>query len=58
MHELYSCESVAERYGVRIRTVWGWIRKGKLSAIKIGKQYRVTSEDLRKFEESNRGNGA
>lgn len=36
MGELYTCKDVAERYGVQIITVWEWIRKKKLGAIKIG----------------------
>ena len=34
MGELYTCKDVAERYGVQIITVWEWIRKKKLGAIK------------------------
>ncbi|BBF41963.1 hypothetical protein lbkm_0643 [Lachnospiraceae bacterium KM106-2] len=51
MNNLYSCEEVAKRYGVRINTVWDWIRKKKLTAMKIGKQYKVREDDLKKFEE-------
>lgn len=54
MAKLYSCEEVAERYGVQIVTVWDWIRKKRLPAIKIGKFYRVTEEDLKQFEDSRR----
>ena len=39
MEHFYSCEQVAERYGVKVATVWEWIRSKKLPAIKIGKQY-------------------
>lgn len=46
MGELYTCKDVAERYGVQIITVWEWIRKKKLGAIKIGKEYRVSAEDM------------
>ena len=52
MGELYTCKDVAERYGVQ--TVWGWIRKKKLGAIKIGKEYRVSAEDIKAFERSRR----
>lgn len=50
MQKLYDCEYVAERYGVEIRTVWDWIRKKKLRAMKIGKFYRVTEEFIQEFE--------
>ena len=52
--ELYTCKDVAERYGVQIITVWEWIRKKKLGAIKIGKEYRVSAEDIKAFERSRR----
>ena len=54
MTKLYTCEQVAERYGVKTLTVWDWIRNKKLAAIKIGKSYRVTDADLTAFEEANR----
>ena len=48
MGELYTCKDVAERYGVQIITVW------ELGAIKIGKEYRVSAEDIKAFERSRR----
>lgn len=50
MSKLFTCEEVAERYSVKIITVWDWIRKGKLSAMKVGKHYRITEEDIKLFE--------
>lgn len=52
MSKLYTCEEVAERYGVKKNTVWDWIRKKKLPAMKIGKFYKVREEDIKKFEEN------
>lgn len=54
MAELFSCEEIAERYGVQVITVWDWIRKGKLNAMKIGKQYRISEEDINDFETKSR----
>ncbi|QOV19068.1 helix-turn-helix domain-containing protein [Blautia liquoris] len=54
MSKMYTCADVAQRYGVKVITVWDWIRKEKLSAIKIGRDYRVSEEDLKVFEENNR----
>lgn len=51
MDKLYNCEEIANRYGVKINTVWDWIRNKKLTALKIGKYYKVREEDLKKFEE-------
>ena len=45
---------MAERYGVQIITIWDWIRKKKLPAIKIGKEYRISEDDIKAFEESRR----
>ena len=56
MEKFYSCDQVAERYGVKIETVWSWIREKKLNAIKVGKLYRITPEQLMEFEQ--RGNTA
>lgn len=53
----YTCKEVAERYRVSIVTVWDWIRKKKLPAIAIGRDYRITPEDLQEFEESRRTTG-
>lgn len=52
MSKMYNCGEVAERYGVKIITVWEWIRKKKLPAIRIGKEYRISEDDLKSFEES------
>ena len=52
LSKMYTCEEIAERYGVQIITVWDWIRKKKLPALKIGKGYRIREEDIKTFEES------
>ncbi|MEG0485779.1 MAG: helix-turn-helix domain-containing protein [Oscillospiraceae bacterium] len=54
MSNLYTCAEIAERYSVKIITVWEWIRKKKLSAIKTGREYRISDEDILKFENKNR----
>ncbi len=51
MGKLFTCEEVAERYSVKVITVWDWIRKKKLPAIKIGKSYRISEEELQRYEE-------
>jgi excisionase family DNA binding protein len=52
-HTLYSLEDVASRLGLNVRTVRGYVRSGRLKAVKIGKQYRVSRESL----EALTGNG-
>ncbi|WP_067570557.1 helix-turn-helix domain-containing protein [Nocardia acidivorans] len=46
---LYSVEEVAERLGLHVRTVRGYVRDGKLPAVRIGKQYRIAQADLEAF---------
>ena len=49
---LYTPAEVADRYKVKLDTVWAWIRKGKLRATRIGgKCYRIREDDLTEFEE-------
>lgn len=45
-HNLYSVEQVANRLGLHVRTVRGYVREGRLKAVRIGKQYRIAGEDL------------
>lgn len=52
MQKMYSCVDIAERYGVRVNTVWDWIRKKKLPAMKIGKDYKMSDKDIEVFEDS------
>ena len=52
MTEMYTCEQIAQRYRVKKITVWDWIRKKKLPAIKIGRDYRIRQEDIEAFEKA------
>ena len=52
METLYSCEEVAKRYRVKVFTVWEWIRKKKLPAMKLGKSYLITESALKAFEKA------
>ena len=53
MDKLYTCEELAERYSVKLSTVWDWIRKGTINAVKVGRGYRVRESDLLEFEQAN-----
>jgi len=50
VEKLLTCEQIAERYSVKISTVWEWIKTKKLPAIKTGRIYRIRPEDLGTFE--------
>jgi len=47
--QYYSVEQVAELLGLHAKTVRGYVREGRLRATRIGKQYRITAEDLAAF---------
>lgn len=49
MDKEFTPAEVAELCRVKVATVWGWIRSGRLPARKYGKQYRVNAKALRKF---------
>ena len=44
--ELYSVEQIANLLGLHVRTVRSYVRDGRLKAVKIGKQYRVSRADV------------
>lgn len=43
---MYSVEEVADLLGLHVRTVRGYIRAGRLEAVRIGKQYRIPAAAL------------
>lgn len=46
---LFSVQAVADHLGLHVRTVRTYVRDGRLPAVRIGKQYRVTQGDLERF---------
>lgn len=42
-------EDVAKRLKVTRRTVYTYVRTGKLGAVRIGRYWRVSEEDLKDF---------
>lgn len=46
MTKLYTTEEVAEILKYDVQTIRRFIREGKLSAHKIGKEYRIEEEDF------------
>lgn len=52
MPKYYTCSQIADLYLVKTLTVWDWIRKKKLNAKKVGKQYLISEEDIQQFEKN------
>lgn len=44
-----NCREVASVCKVQVTTVWSWIRKKKLPAYRLGKEYWVSPADLDAF---------
>lgn len=51
---LLTPEQVAEVLQVHVLTVYGYIRKRKLDAVRLGRNYRIIPDELTRFIESNR----
>lgn len=52
MEEYYTTEQIAQKLGIKNPiTVRRWIFKRQITAIKIGKEYRITKSDFEKFLE-------
>lgn len=48
---MYSVKEVAKELKVHENTIRRWIRDGDLKCLKIGKQVRITEEQLKQFLE-------
>ena len=53
-NNLLTPEQVAQILQVHVLTVYTYIRRGKLDAIRLSRNYRITPKDLTRFIESNR----
>lgn len=47
--QYYSIEEVAKMLKVAYLTVYRWMQAKKLPALKAGKQYRISKQELDKF---------
>jgi len=52
--DLLTPEEVAKILQVHVLTVYSYIRRGNLEAIRLGRSYRIIPQDLELFIESNR----
>jgi excisionase family DNA binding protein len=51
---LLTPEQVSEILQIHVLTVYSYIRQGKLGAVRLGRSYRISSEDLDSLLELNR----
>lgn len=50
---LYGLQEIAEALNVTRRTLYNYLKQGKLKAVKIGGEWRVTEENLMSFLNGN-----
>lgn len=55
--QFYTIEEIADLLKVSYLTVFRWVQAGKLTAYKVGKQYRIDVQDLNKFLEESKKYG-
>lgn len=49
VHKFYTVQEVADTLQVHWQSVLNYIKSGKLEAVKLGKGYRISEENLKKF---------
>jgi excisionase family DNA binding protein len=47
--QLFSVDDVAALLGLHVKTVRGYVRDGRLEAVRIGRQYRIGADALEAF---------
>lgn len=55
--QFYTIDEIAELLKISYLTVFRWVKAGKLSAYKVGKQYRIDVQDLNNFLEKSKKYG-
>jgi len=51
---LFTPEQVAGFLQVHVLTVYSYIRMGKMDAVRLGRRYRISAQDLENFVRMNR----
>lgn len=46
MEKMYDLDEVSKIIGVTRRTLYTWIKDGKLKTVQIGRKHKVSSEEL------------
>ncbi len=52
MNEFLTPEEVADILRINVLTVYGYIQKDNLNAVRLGRNYRISREDLASFIKS------
>ena len=52
-NEIYTVVEISELLKVKRLTVIDWIKKGKIKAVRIGRQYRIPKDYLDEFIKAN-----
>ncbi|WP_323055107.1 helix-turn-helix domain-containing protein [Saccharopolyspora sp. NFXS83] len=58
VQQWYSVEQVADLLGLHVKTVRGYVRDERLNAVRVGKQYRISRDDLARFTGARTGPAA
>lgn len=53
MEVLYTLDEVSEILKIPLETLRKYLRRGQLKGVKIGRHWRVTKDQLKKFVEEN-----
>lgn len=48
----YTAKELAEELRLNVMTIYRWIESNKISAYKIGKEFRITKEEYERFLKS------
>lgn len=53
INELFTVQEVADKLKIHVQTVRKWIKEGKIKALKLGSDWRVTEQSISEFLKSN-----
>lgn len=49
MENYYTPQEVADKLKINVRTLYRWIREGKLKAVKVGELWRISETELNRL---------
>lgn len=52
--DVYTLEELTTLLQVTRRSLYNWIKDGKLKAFRVGRQWRVTKQSLKEFMEASK----